>query len=347
MFLLPQLTHFLRGAQLAALSFCSGGFELSIPNQPSHIIRPLTEADLPTLVAYHAALHAAEPYNPTRSLAYLTTWFNQPRDFWAIPVALATQPDGSEGEIIGITGVAHSGDDLASWGSLSVLPAYRVTLAADLYERAEAIALEQQLANLTFTPRQQNVWLQDFVLERGYQFSRYFWNLRLPAAASLPPMQLPDGYTLRTYVRGQDEALWQRLDSEVFASGFGQHTLSAAEIEQMLNDPTHEMAGFFFAEQEGVAVGYCETLVFTNEDNPALGGDGMIANLGVLAAHRRVGLGRALLLAGCHYLRQRGCSAIDLHVDGENATAVRLYESIGFQQHETTLAMIKNFKEAN
>ncbi len=320
---------------------------MATPNQPSYIIRPLTEADLPALVAYHAALHAAEPFTPTRSLAYLTTWFNQPRDFWAIPVAVATQPDGSERDLIGISGVAHSGDDVASWGSLSVLPAYRATLAADLYEQAEAIALEQQLANLTFTPRQQNGWLQDFLREHGYQFSRYFWMLRLAPSPQLPAVLLPDGYTLRTYVRGQDEALWQRLDREVFGSGFGQHTLSVAEIEQMLNDPTHELAGFFFAEHEGVAVGYCETLVFTNEHNPALIGDGMIANLGVLAAYRGAGLGRALLLAGCHYLRQRGCSEIDLHVDGENATAVRLYESVGFQQHETTLAMIKNFKEAN
>jgi len=47
------------------------------------------------------------------------------------------------------------------------------------------------------------------------------------------------------------------------------------------------------------------------------------------------GLGRALLLAGLHVLKEAGMESATLGVDAESLTgATRLYESVGFVEHK-------------
>ena len=52
--------------------------------------------------------------------------------------------------------------------------------------------------------------------------------------------------------------------------------------------------------------------------------------VGVHPAEQGTGLGRALTLAGLHYLRGREIPSVMLYVDGENTAAIRLYASLGF-----------------
>ena len=47
-------------------------------------------------------------------------------------------------------------------------------------------------------------------------------------------------------------------------------------------------------------------------------------------AEQGTGLGKALTLAGLHYLRGREIPSVMLYVDGENTAAIRLYKSLGF-----------------
>ena len=47
------------------------------------------------------------------------------------------------------------------------------------------------------------------------------------------------------------------------------------------------------------------------------------------------GLGKALTLAGLHYLQSREIPSVMLYVDGENTAAIRLYKSLGFAQIAT------------
>jgi len=59
-----------------------------------------------------------------------------------------------------------------------------------------------------------------------------------------------------------------------------------------------------------------------------------IGDLGVCKAYRGQGLGRALLLRALHDVKQRGMVAAELDVDGPNADAKHLYESVGFRQQQ-------------
>ncbi len=55
-----------------------------------------------------------------------------------------------------------------------------------------------------------------------------------------------------------------------------------------------------------------------------------VQGLGVDPAHRRAGVGRALVEAGRELARQRGARKLSLRVLGTNDPAQRLYRSLGF-----------------
>ena len=50
---------------------------------------------------------------------------------------------------------------------------------------------------------------------------------------------------------------------------------------------------------------------------------------------RGTGLGRALTLAGLHYLRDRGLAEAMLYVDEDNVPAIRMYSGLGFTRWRT------------
>ena len=55
-------------------------------------------------------------------------------------------------------------------------------------------------------------------------------------------------------------------------------------------------------------------------------------NLAVCAQTRRQGIGRALVLALCARLHEKGITSLTLEVRESNESAIRLYESLGFAQ---------------
>ena len=79
---------------------------------------------------------------------------------------------------------------------------------------------------------------------------------------------------------------------------------------------------FLVAERRGVVAGYVVAHSAADE--------GEILNLGVAAAHRRQGIGRALVERVLQELAGHGIRTVYLEVRASNAGARHLYEALGF-----------------
>jgi hypothetical protein len=72
---------------------------------------------------------------------------------------------------------------------------------------------------------------------------------------------------------------------------------------------------------------------------------GAIQNVGVAAAHRGLGLGRALVLKSLRGFQLARMSRVYLDVTAQNHPAVRLYRAIGFRTTETSYKAVQSLPE--
>lgn len=84
-------------------------------------------------------------------------------------------------------------------------------------------------------------------------------------------------------------------------------------------------------------IGYCWTQVECGCE-PATGRRrGRICMLGVEPDYRGRGIGREVIKAGLWHLKDKGRDIVDITVDSQNAPAVNLYYSLGFQTQAVTV----------
>jgi mycothiol synthase len=190
-----------------------------------------------------------------------------------------------------------------------------------LREAAEARAVERgEVLVRQFVPTS-NEGARAQLLEAGYWPAYSYFRMRMALADAPPPPDL----TVRAFSRGPDDAPVHALVEEAMAGVPGNEPRSleswqAAKVDKEGWDPSlwllHEDAG-------GLAgVVLCERW----ED-----GVGYVDYLAVAPRLRGQGLGRAMLLHGMAALRDAGLTVAELSVQGENAGATRLYESVGMR----------------
>jgi GNAT superfamily N-acetyltransferase len=93
------------------------------------------------------------------------------------------------------------------------------------------------------------------------------------------------------------------------------------------------------AELDGAIAGFLDVRV---QEVPARGffmarRVGFVAQVVVAEPQRKRGIGRALMDAAAAWARERNCSAIELNVFEFNASARRLYESLGYRTQSRML----------
>jgi mycothiol synthase len=191
-----------------------------------------------------------------------------------------------------------------------------------LREAAEARAIERGEALVRQYVPTSNEGARTQLLAAGYWPAYSYFRMRMDLADAPPP---PDGVPVREFSRGPDDAPVHALVEEAMAGVPGNEPRSleswqAAKVDKDGWDPS---LWLLHEDADGLAgVVLCERW----ED-----GLGYVDYLAVAARSRGQGLGRAMLLHGLAALRDAGLTVAELSVQGENASATRLYESVGMQ----------------
>lgn len=177
----------------------------------------------------------------------------------------------------------------------------------------------------------------------GYRPARELWQMRRSLYGSLPAVELPAGYALRTFVPGSDDEAWVAVNAAAFAHHPEQGGWTLDDLHRRTAEPWFDPAGFLLVDApDGTLAGFHWTKVHGggSPSGHAAGADlpdghghdpiGEVYVVGVAPAHQGRRLGRPLTVAGLRHLRQRGLPQAMLYVDADNAAAIHTYTALGF-----------------
>lgn len=168
----------------------------------------------------------------------------------------------------------------------------------------------------------------DLLSNEGFKPIRHFWRMEMKIDSPPASPELPDGITIRRYVRGQDERATYEAGHEAFLDHWN---YSQVPFEQWITartgfagfDPDLWFLAIDKATSKVVGISLCR---YRAENAP------WISTLGVVPAWRKRGLGMALLRHTFTEFYNRGFRTVGLGVDSANPTgATRLYERAGMQ----------------
>lgn len=152
-----------------------------------------------------------------------------------------------------------------------------------------------------------------------------------------PAHRLPADFSTRSLRPGADEDEWLAVNARAFATHPEQGDWNREVLAERMSEPWFDANGFLIHEIDGRMAGFCWTKVHAAGYDHNHGGSsndssapiGEIYVIGVDPAHHGKGLGRALTIAGFDHLTGLGLRRGMLYVAGDNAAAIRLYESLG------------------
>ncbi len=157
---------------------------------------------------------------------------------------------------------------------------------------------------------------------------------------ALPELDLAQGWRIRPFSPGVDEAAWLATNTAAFTNHPEQGRLSLADLQARMNEPWFDPAGFLLIvpdqpEDQGAALPAAQwrpavAAFHWTKILPETPQDGEVYVVGVHPAYQGQGLGRAAVLAGLHHLRDRGCTQAHLYVEADNPAALAVYEQLGF-----------------
>lgn len=298
-------------------------------------LRWLEEEDIPQLVRFANVCAELEPEAvDTVSEVEFRRRFHSPINPERTLLAFLKGEDGAEGTLVGTGSYNHNRGSSHAWGWLHVHPEYRLRgIGNVLYKAMMDYAAENGTPEPVMTPSKHSDLLIAFLERRGYEVERYYWDLQLPTDTEITEEpKLPEGFSVRTFVPGQDEGVLMQVRNASFAEHYGSVPRTLDEIKAIVAEPDFRPEGLFFAFDGEKVAGFCFTAIHPEECKRRGIELGHINLLGTMPEYKGKGLGRALLLIGVEYLRLE-VPVVELSVEGKNSNAIGLYESVGFREH--------------
>jgi mycothiol synthase len=267
----------------------------------------------------------------------------------------------------GDTDVRHvlvrDGDQVVGYAHLDVTdevagPSGELTVHPDHRNRGIGRALAAELVQLSPDGRLR-LWAHGehpgaaaMAKAGGFVRSRVLWQMRRSLTTPLPPVQLPQGITVRTFVVGQDEQAWTDVNNRAFAEHREQGGWSLHEVMVREREPWFDPAGFFLAFRDDRLVAFHWTKVH-GEHHEHEHPDGHHAHdllgevyvVGVDPSEQGNGLGPTMTLVGLHHLQDKGLQSVMLYVDETNTNAIRVYERLGFTRHATDVSFSRGARD--
>lgn len=276
------------------------------------------------VLAAHAAAHGGEA---VESAADVRRWFSLPgfdiaADF---RIALAGR------EPVGYADVGVSGG--AGWLDVRVVPGAPAAAAEALLTFGEVRAAERLSAGAACRvgARPDDVALVGLLAGGGYHHVRssYVMERALTDDDLDAGFGVPDGMVLEVPDADDAETI-HAVHEAAFAEHWGFHPRTFEEWREWNLGPADEIGLWRMARDR--ESGEIAGVAIVSRGRGENADTGWIGVLGVLACHRRRGLGESLLRASFAGLRAAGQARVALGVDAANATgAVGLYERVGMR----------------
>ena len=142
--------------------------------------------------------------------------------------------------------------------------------------------------------------------------------MRQPDITHLPPLALPEGFSLHSHIEGQDKN-WEDLIEKAFGSHFSFNDF-------IVNGGGYKPEYVLYIAKDGVDIATA-----TAVEKDIFPGEGWFRMIGTAPEARGLGAGKLVCLAALHSLAARGYKSVVLSTDDARIPAIKLYLSLGFE----------------
>ena len=152
--------------------------------------------------------------------------------------------------------------------------------------------------------------------------------LKLNRSLQEPIAHIEHSYQFITFDPEVHPEAWLDLNNLIFAKHPDQGNWAMADLENRMNEPWFDPAGFFLCLHDEKIVGFCWTKIHQDLVNADPVGELYV--IGVDPQEHSKGIGKTVCNEGLIYLRSKGIKESILYVDADNEAGKGLYTSLGF-----------------
>ncbi len=283
------------------------------------------------------------------TISELQQEFNQPSLDVARDIRLW---EDAEGNLIAFAqlSISEPGEVIDGWLWFRVRPDARsgdVEAATVAWGETRMREVKQQLGasvKLRSWARAENADRISVLTNSGFKPDRYFCRLARSLSDPIPQPQFPEGFALPQSPGAEDAEAWVEMFNQTFIDHWNHHDLTVENFKYNLAKPDYRNdLDLIVVDDDGKFAAFCYCEISQEENDRTGRNEGWIGVLGTRRGFRKIGLGRAMLLAGLHRLKAAGVETAILGVDADNQSgAMRLYESVGFHNIRNTISYVKD-----